>query len=69
MQQPNVGIDAFDHLPVQLEDEAQNAMRCRVLRAEIDVEVADVVFGHWDATLGSWQSAIGNRIMTAPPYP
>ena len=39
-------IDALDDLAVELEHEAQHAVRRRMLRPEIDREVADVVFGH-----------------------
>jgi hypothetical protein len=41
-------VDALDHLAVQLQHKAQNAVRRRMLRAEIDVEVADVVFRSYD---------------------
>ena len=34
-------IDAVDDLAVQLQHQAQNAMRRRMLRPEIDVEIAD----------------------------
>ena len=40
MQQPDMRIDALDHLAVELEHEAQHAVRGRVLRPEIDGEVA-----------------------------
>ena len=46
MQEADVRIDPLDHFPVELEHEAQHAMRGRVLRAEIDGEVAELVFGH-----------------------
>ena len=39
-------IDALDDLAVELQHEAQHAVRRRMLRAEIDREVADVVLGH-----------------------
>jgi hypothetical protein len=39
-------IDTLDHLAVEFQNKAQNAMRGRVLRAEIDVEIADVMLGH-----------------------
>ena len=42
-------VDALDHLAVELQHETQHAMGSRVLRAEIDVEVADVGFRHGDA--------------------
>jgi hypothetical protein len=44
MQQSDMGVDAFDNFAVQLKHEAQHAVRRRMLRAEIDVEVANVMF-------------------------
>jgi hypothetical protein len=46
MQQADMRIDALDDLAVQFEHEAQHAVRRRMLRTEIDVEVADVDFAH-----------------------
>ena len=46
MQKTDVRIDALDHLTVELEHEAQHAVRRRMLRAEVDVEVADLCLGH-----------------------
>jgi hypothetical protein len=34
-------IDAVDHLAIELQHEAQHAVRGRVLRPEIDVEVSN----------------------------
>ncbi len=45
MQQADVRIDALDHLAVQLQHQPQHAVRGRMLRPEVDVEVAD--FGFW----------------------
>ena len=42
MQQPDMRIDALDHLAVELEHEAQHAVRRRMLRPEIDGELAVV---------------------------
>src|SRR6476469_2868715 len=42
MEQPDMRIDAFDNLAVELEHEAQQAVRGRVLRPEIDGEFAVV---------------------------
>ncbi len=39
-------IDALDDLAVELQHQAQHAVRRRMLRPEIDGEVADVGFGH-----------------------
>ena len=46
VQQPDMRIDALDHFAVELEHEPQHAVRRRMLRAEIDGEVAAVRFGH-----------------------
>jgi hypothetical protein len=46
MEKADMGIDTLDDLAVQLEHEAQNAMRRRMLRAEINVEGADGGFRH-----------------------
>ncbi len=40
MQEPDMRIDALDHLAVELQHQAQHAMRRRMLRPEIDGEVA-----------------------------
>ena len=52
-------IDALHHLAVELHHQAQNAMRRRVLRPEIDGEVAEV-FGHGPYPL-AWLSAGGAK--------
>ena len=44
MQQPDMRIDALDHLAVELEHEPEHAVRGRMLRAEIDGELAVVAF-------------------------
>ena len=46
MEQPDMRIDALDHFAVELEHQAQHAVRGRMLRPEIDGEVADCGFGH-----------------------
>ena len=46
MQQADMRIDALDHLAVELEHQAQHAVRRRMLRPEIDGEVAQRGFGH-----------------------
>ena len=45
VQEPDVRIDALDHLAVELEHEAEHAVRRRVLRTEVDGELADVGLG------------------------
>ena len=40
MEQPNVRIHALHHLAVELEHEAQHTVRGRMLRAEVDGEIA-----------------------------
>ena len=42
MQQADMRVDALDHLAVELQHKAQNAVRRRMLRAEVDGEVAEV---------------------------
>ena len=44
MQQADVRVGALDHLAVQLEHQAQHAVRRRMLRAEVQRVVADL--GH-----------------------
>ena len=46
MQEPDMRVDAVDNLAVELEHQAQHAVGCRMLRPEIDVEVADGSFSH-----------------------
>ena len=45
VEQPDMGINALDDLAVELEDEAQYAMCRRVLRPEIDRELAALGVG------------------------
>jgi hypothetical protein len=45
VQQTDVRIDAVHHLAIQFEDQAQDAMGGRMLRPEVDIELAD--FGFW----------------------
>ena len=47
VQQADVRVDALHDLAVELQHEAQHAVRRRMLGAEVDVEVADFGFGHW----------------------
>ena len=73
MQKPDMRIDAGHDFAVELEHEAQHAVGGRMLRPEIDGEVARVGFGHAGAdelfprVVGSiirWTSVIlcaGNR--------
>ena len=46
VQEADVRIDALHHLAVELQHQAQHAVRRRMLRAEVDVELADVGFRH-----------------------
>ena len=46
VQQADVRIDALHHLAVELQHQAQHAVRGRMLRAEVDVELADFGFRH-----------------------
>ena len=43
-----MGIDTLDNFPIQFQNEAQHAVGGGMLRAEVDVEIADIVFGHCD---------------------
>ncbi len=43
VQKADVRIDTFDELAVQLQNQAQDAMRRRMLRAEIQVEFTAIV--------------------------
>ena len=44
MQQPDMRIDALDDFAVELEHQAQHAVRGRMLRPEIDGEIAELRF-------------------------
>ena len=46
MQQADMRIDALDHFAIELEHEAQHAMRRRMLRPKVDVEITNFGFGH-----------------------
>src|SRR4029077_3307622 len=46
MEQADMRIHALHHLTVELEHQPQDAMRCRMLRSEIDREIAYRGFGH-----------------------
>ena len=46
VQQSDMRVDALHHFPVKLKHEAQHAMGGRVLRPEIDGEVASPGFSH-----------------------
>src|SRR5690606_13159804 len=45
MQQPDVRIDTLDHLAIQIEHQAKDAVRSRMLRTEVDRELAILDFG------------------------
>ena len=44
MQEPDMGVATLNDLAVKLEHKAENAMCRRVLRAEVDVEIANALF-------------------------
>src|SRR5262249_52817417 len=46
VEKPDMRIDALDHLAVELQHQAQHAVRRRVLRPEINGEIAQLAFGH-----------------------
>jgi hypothetical protein len=47
MQKPYVRVDALDHLAIEFEHQTQYAMRCWVLRPEVDIEITNFRFGHF----------------------
>jgi hypothetical protein len=61
MQEPDMRVAAFDDLAVEFQHKPQDAMRRRVLRAEVDVEVADRL------VVGQASSAVGAAIHHACP--
>ena len=52
-------IDPRDHLAVELQHQTQHAVRRRMLRPEIDGEIAEVLFVH-DQTFGPAFSSPGS---------
>ncbi len=64
MQKPDMRIDALDHFAVELEHQAQHAMRGRMLRPEIDGEVARCggCFGH-HATSATFAAFAASRAL------
>ena len=46
VQQPDMRIDAFDNLAVQLHHHPQHAVRRGMLRAEVDGEILDLEIAH-----------------------
>src|SRR2546423_168065 len=68
MKQADVRIDALDHFAVEFQHQTQHAVRSRMLRAEIDGEVAEVVFGHRLAlrALANGEWRIANGIISQP---
>src|SRR5262249_38612520 len=46
MQKPNMRIDSLDHLAVEFQNQPQHAVRRRMLRPEIDREIARCGLGH-----------------------
>ena len=60
MQQADMRIDAGDDLAVELQHQAQHAVRGRMLRSEIDGEIAEVLLLVHDQTFGSAFSSPGS---------
>ena len=50
MQQADVRVDALHHLAVELQHQPQHPVRRRMLRAEVDVEIADFGLGHFQVS-------------------
>jgi hypothetical protein len=48
MQKADMRIDTLHNFAVKLQDKTKNAVRRRMLRSEVDIEVANVVFCHGD---------------------
>jgi hypothetical protein len=46
MQEPNMRVNTYNHLAVELKDKTQYAVCRRMLRSEIDSEIAQSGFGH-----------------------
>ena len=67
VKQADMRVDALDDLAVELEHEAQYAVRRRVLRPEIDGELAVVAF-----TLAAFGLGLGASVcisaITRPPW-
>ena len=60
VQQTDMWIGAFDNLAVHFEDQAQHAVRRRVLRAEVDIVILDLRFGHYFASSSVASSAFSS---------
>jgi hypothetical protein len=62
---PICGSTALDDLAVELQHQAQHAVRRRVLRAEVDVEVADLLFdqGHLEAVVAHLLEDLGAGVV------
>ena len=53
MEKPDMRIDALHNLAIELEHQAQHAVRRRVLRSEIDGEVAQLSLVHVGPPFGA----------------
>ena len=53
MEQPDMRIDPRDHFAVKLQHQTQHAVGGRMLRPEIDGEIAECCFGHVQRPLAS----------------
>src|SRR5262249_20985510 len=71
MQQPDMRIDALHHLAVEFQHQAQHAVRRRVLRPEIDGEVAQLRFSHASdlAARARCGWGIADPMPSQPPFP
>src|SRR5262249_18628264 len=65
VQEADMGVNALDHLAVEFEHEAKHAMRRRMLRPEVDGEIAGgcgyVVHDSTQMANGEWRVANGLR--------
>ncbi len=66
MQQADVRIGALDHLAVELEHEAQHAVRGRMLRAEVERVVLDLCHINSPTRFGRRRTG-ANQAATADP--
>ena len=64
-------IDAFHHLAVEFQHQAQHAVRRRVLRPEIQGEVAQLGFSHGSnlAMRAKCECGTAKRTPSQPPFP
>ena len=65
VQQADVRVDPLDHLAVQLQHHAQHAVRGRMLRAEVERELARAVGGHRLRHFRDGMGVVGHHLASA----